>query len=77
LPVAKYTAQLSSPPIPGTENFSERNGSTGQLGAYSPAQEPIPVEDADLGHVPRVKPQCHRFSNVGCQRCREIAETWK
>jgi hypothetical protein len=39
-------------PVSSTDNFSERNGLTGEFGANGPAQERPFVEDANLGHVP-------------------------
>jgi hypothetical protein len=68
LAVPQDAAQFSPPPISGTEDFSKGNGSAREFRTDGPAQELVLVEDADLGHVPRVKPQRHRFPDAGRQR---------
>jgi len=60
LPVTKNPAQLSPPLIPGTDNLSQRDSGTGQLGTHGPAQKPLSVEDAQLSQIARIKAQCHR-----------------
>ena len=57
LPVPHDTAQFAPPLIPGTENLSKRNGLACQFRANRSAQEPLIVEDADLGHVTRIESQ--------------------
>ena len=68
LPVPQDTAQLTPTPIPGAENLSKRNCYSGQFCADRPAQEPVIMEDADLGDVSRIETQGDRFANVRCQR---------
>jgi hypothetical protein len=68
LPVPQDTAQLMPTPIPGSDNFSQGNRSAGQFCADRSAQEPVIMEDADLGHVSRIEAQGDRFANVRCQR---------
>jgi hypothetical protein len=45
------TPQLLSPLIPGAKNLSKRDCSAGQFSTDRPAQEPVPVEDADLNQI--------------------------
>jgi hypothetical protein len=68
LPIPQDTAQLTPTPIQGTENLSKRNCCASQFCADGPAQKPLVMEDADLGHVSRIDPQVDRFANVRCQR---------
>ena len=57
LAVPQDAAQFPPPPVSGAENFTERDGLTREFRAYGAAQELVFVEDTDLCHVPRIKPQ--------------------
>ncbi len=74
LAVPQDAAQFSPPPIPGTEDVSRGNGSASEFRTDGPAQELVLVKDTDFGHVPRVKPQRHRFPNVCRQRGRKVSQ---
>ena len=65
---SRKTPQLMPTPIPGADNLSQGDRSAGQFCADRPAQEPVVMEDADLGHVSRIEAQGDRFVNVRCQR---------
>jgi len=74
LAVPQDAAQFPPSPIPGAEDLAKRHSLTGEFSADGTAQELVLVEDPDLRHVPWIKSQCDRFSNVSRQRCGDVAE---
>ena len=46
----------------------------GEFSADGAAQEPVFIEDTYLCQVPWVDSQGDRFADVGCKRCRDVAE---
>ena len=67
-------AQFPPSPIAGAENLPDRQGLASEFSANRAAQELVFVEDADLGHVPRIEPQRDRFPNVRRLCCLDVTE---
>jgi hypothetical protein len=67
LTVPQDRTQLRTAPISRTNNLSQRNGGSGQIGADGAAQEPLLVEDANFTQITRVDTERYRFSDISCE----------
>jgi len=76
-PILDDGPQLFPAAFAGVYDLPQRNRLAGQIGRDGSAKEPITVEDANFAHVPRIEANRYLFTDISCERERQVAEGMK